>query len=101
MDQQPYNDKIRKEMILRDHLAAARTVLANERTILAYLRTALATIAAGVGLIELTTTPAMQTVGWILLPVGAACLVIGVIRYLQFKQYISKLTRAENELESD
>ena len=29
MDHQPYNDKIRKEMILRDHLAAARTVLAN------------------------------------------------------------------------
>jgi len=101
MNQQPYNDNIRKEMILRDHLAAARTVLANERTILAYLRTALATIAAGVGLIELTSTPAMRTVGWILLPVGAACLVIGVSRYLQFKQYISKVTRTENELESD
>ncbi|MCX5770696.1 MAG: DUF202 domain-containing protein [Candidatus Hydrogenedentes bacterium] len=101
MNQQPYNDKIRKEMILRDHLAAARTVLANERTILAYLRTALTTIAAGVGLIELTTTPAMQTIGWILLPVGAACLVIGVVRYLQFRQYISQLTRAEKDLETD
>jgi len=88
-------------MILRDHLAAARTVLANERTILAYLRTALATIAAGVGLIELTTTPAMQIAGWVLLPVGAACLVIGVIRYFQFQRYISKLTEAEKEFELD
>lgn len=100
MNQQPYNDKIRKEMILRDHLAAARTVLANERTILAYLRTALATVAGGAGLIQFATTPAMRVVGWTLLPVGAACLVIGVVRYFQFKHYITQLTEAENHLES-
>lgn len=101
MNQQPYNDTIRREMILRDHLAAARTVLANERTILAYLRTALATIAGGAGLVQFATTSTMRIAGWTLLPIGAACLVIGVIRYFQFKRYIANLTRAEKDLESD
>ncbi|HUW63024.1 MAG TPA: DUF202 domain-containing protein [Candidatus Bathyarchaeia archaeon] len=101
MNEQPYSDNIRKEMILRDHLAAARTVLANERTILAYLRTALATVAVGAGLIQLAPTPAAQIVGWALIPIGATCLVIGVIRYFQFRRYISKLTQAEKDLEVD
>lgn len=43
----------------------------------------------------------MHVIGWSLLPVGAACLVIGIIRYFQFERYISNLTRAEKELEAD
>ena len=35
------------QLILRDHLAADRTVLANERTFLAYIRTTLTLFVAG------------------------------------------------------
>ncbi len=41
------------ELILRDHLALDRTILANERTLLAYLRTALFLVVSGVSLVKL------------------------------------------------
>lgn len=95
MDSQPYDEEAKKAMILRDHLAAARTVLANERTILAYLRTALATVAAGVAVIRFAVAPSTKLIGWLLLPIGAVCLIVGISRYFYFKRYISSLTTPE------
>lgn len=50
-------------LILRDRLAADRTVLANERTFLAYLRTALAFLISGVSLLHFFDIRWMQVVG--------------------------------------
>jgi len=47
----PYQD-IKGQLILRDHLAADRTILANERTFLAYIRTALTLFVAGLSFIH-------------------------------------------------
>ena len=47
-----YNFK-KEEMILRDFLAADRTLLANERTLLAYIRTGISLLAIAISLIKL------------------------------------------------
>jgi len=49
----PYSKINPDDMILRDHLAYDRTVLANERTLLSYLRTAIALLAAGATLVKI------------------------------------------------
>ena len=84
-EKQVYNiDK--KEMIMRDHLAADRTALANERTLLAYIRTALAFVAGGFGLIKFIEEQAFIILGWILVPIGALILIVGVIRLIDFRR---------------
>ena len=50
-----YNFK-KEEMILRDFLAADRTLLANERTLLAYIRTGISLLAIAISLIKLFVT---------------------------------------------
>ncbi|MHB1222650.1 MAG: DUF202 domain-containing protein [Gemmatimonadaceae bacterium] len=66
---------------LSDRLAITRTELANERTLLSYARTALAIAAGGVGLVELFDTPPLVALGWLLMPLAAVVLVVGVVRY--------------------
>ena len=39
MNNAPYTQFKKEELILRDYLAADRTALANERTLMAYIRT--------------------------------------------------------------
>ena len=48
----PYTG-LEDQLILRDHLAADRTILANERTFLAYIRTALTLFVAGLSFVHL------------------------------------------------
>jgi putative membrane protein len=75
-----YRDVDPDTMILRDHLALGRTVLANERTALAYLRTAVALVITGLLLIrfsEESAIPYTGLVGWLML--AAATVVILVI----------------------
>ena len=89
-EKQIYNvDK--EEMIMRDHLAADRTSLANERTLLAYIRTALAFVAGGFGLIKFVEEQAFIILGWVLVPIGAIILIIGVIRFIDFSRTIKEL----------
>ena len=52
MKSTPYARFKTDELILRDCLAADRTVLANERTLLSYVRTAMAFMAAGAALLR-------------------------------------------------
>ena len=69
-------------MILRDHLARDRTVLANERTLLAYIRTAIALLASGGTL--LTVFPAslsLRAVGGLLIVLGIAITIFGGWRF--------------------
>lgn len=79
---------------LSDRLAISRTELANERTMLAYVRTALALAAGGVALVEVFTSPALVAFGWLLLPVGALVLLLGIMRF-------RKARRALRALEAD
>lgn len=79
----PYSKINPDDMILRDHLAYDRTVLANERTLLAYLRTAIALFAAGATLVKIfPEEPAMVKLGAILLALGGAATVIGGWRFV-------------------
>src|SRR5688572_17938811 len=71
MGTNPYSRFTYEELILRDHLAVDRTVLANERTVLSYVRTALALGAAGASLIHFLDSLAADVGGWALIVVGA------------------------------
>lgn len=92
----PLYQKIQKEkLILRDHLAASRTVLANERTILAYVRTALALLVSGFSLIKFFESLLLDLVGWLLVPAGVLTLFVGWRRYRQVNKQIAEVSSDE------
>ncbi len=85
----PYAKFDPDEMILRDHLAYDRTVLANERTLLSYLRTAIALFAGGGTLMKLLhDEPMMVKLGGLLLLLGGIAAAAGIIRFFQVKKRI-------------
>jgi putative membrane protein len=79
------------ELILRDYLAADRTVLANERTLLSYVRTAMAFAASGAALIQFFDSVFVQVVGWVLISLAIGILAVGAQRYLRMSQRLVKL----------
>lgn len=82
----PYSKINPDDMILRDHLAYDRTVLANERTLLAYLRTAIALLAAGGTLVKIFPDEAsMVVLGGVLLALGLLTSVAGIWRFMTVK----------------
>lgn len=81
----PYQRYCKEDLILRDYLAIDRTILANERTLLAYVRTALSLFVAGISFVKFFDSLPMTVVGWVMVPVGIAVLVIGIIRYQQMR----------------
>jgi putative membrane protein len=86
----PYSKIDPDAMILRDHLAFDRTVLANERTLLSYLRTAIALLAAGATLVKIfPEEPSMVKVGTVLLAVGGAVAVTGVWRFFTVRKKLA------------
>jgi putative membrane protein len=88
----PYSKINPDDMILRDHLAYDRTVLANERTLLAYFRTAIALLASGGMLLKLfTDTPSIIGLGFLLLVFGILSLAIGVWRFVSIKRHLAKV----------
>lgn len=88
MSDKSYPKMIKEKLILRDYLAADRTVLANERTFLAYIRTALTLFAAGVTLTFFFESVVIVMIGWILMPLGVMTLVIGLVRYRKIQRRI-------------
>lgn len=82
----------RDDFVLRDYLAADRTILATERTLLSYLRTAFTMFVAAVTFIKFFDTPVMQLLGWLFLPLGVILILFGVYRY---KQVTGLVFRAE------
>lgn len=97
MKTEPYSRFKDGELILRDYLAADRTVLANERTLLSYVRTALALAGGGVALIHFIDSPIIDIVGWALIPIGLIILLVGIKRYLQVQRRISGLMSKKAE----
>ena len=86
----PYSKVDPEKMILRDHLAYDRTVLANERTLLSYFRTAIALLAAGGTLIKLfPAEPGMVRLGYMLLAVGTVSIVVGSLRFITVRKRLS------------
>ncbi|VGO22344.1 YidH family protein [Pontiella sulfatireligans] len=78
----PYSKINPNDMILRDHLAYDRTVLANERTLLSYARTAIALSAAGGTLVKIfPNEQALVILGFILLSLGGAVALAGTWRF--------------------
>ena len=97
----PYQEFGPDQLILRDYLAAARTMLANERTLLAYVRTALSVVLAGAVMIRFGETGALQWAGWALIPVSGLMLLIGVWRFRQVFVYIRHVERPRDAVAAD
>lgn len=68
-------------MILRDFLAADRTLLANERTLLAYIRTSIGLLAIAISLIKLFDDIFTYTIGIIFIILSVIPQFIGICRY--------------------
>jgi putative membrane protein len=86
----PYQQVDREELIVRDLLAADRTVLANERTLLSYIRTAVALAAAGGGIIGLLDEGLLSDAfGGILIALGVFTLVWGFHRFRQIRKRLA------------
>ncbi len=87
----PYSQFASDELILRDHLAMDRTIMANERTFLAYIRTGLGLFAAGVSLLQFFPPPLLQIAGWMLIPAGVITISTGLMRYRKMKGLIEQV----------
>jgi len=88
----PYADLGKERLILRDRLAADRTILANERTLLAYLRTALTMTAAGVSFIQFFSSVAVHLLGFALLIAAATTVGVGIARHRQTKRRLQHVS---------
>jgi putative membrane protein len=82
----PYRKIPPEQLILRDHLAADRTVLANERTLLAYVRTSLALVIGGISLVKFFDNTVLTVLGWALVPTGLMTLGLGVRSFLHTRR---------------
>lgn len=88
----PYSKINPNDMILRDHLAYDRTILANETTLLAYLRTAMALLAAGATLFRLFPDDMyFQVLGMVMFLFGIIVAVIGAFRFSTITKRLKKL----------
>lgn len=81
------------ELVLRDYLAAERTVLSNERTFLAYLRTAVAFAGGGVSLIHFIASMIADVTGILLIIAAVAALALGIWRYVKTRRSLNILEK--------
>ena len=79
-----------EELITRDYLAIERTRLANERTFLSYFRTAVVLLSSGIAMVQLEVLEEISDLGFFLLLLGPAILILGIIRFLYVKRQIKK-----------
>ncbi|HKB60739.1 MAG TPA: DUF202 domain-containing protein [Gallionellaceae bacterium] len=77
------------ELILRDHLAIDRTLLANERTLLSYLRSGVALFIAGISIVHFAHQGWFADFGYACLPVGVVTVFFGATRYRRMDKAIS------------
>lgn len=93
MNKEPYTRFQGEQLILRDFLAADRTVLANERTLLSYTRTALAFAIAGGSIIHFLGTVVADVFGGLLIAVAVMVMAVGLWRYQWFRRRLGQLAR--------
>ena len=88
----PYSDIDPNDMILRDHLARDRTILANERTLLSYFRTAIALLASGAMVIKVFPhNRALFVLAVLLLVCGVVIAVFGIWRFITISADLKRL----------
>ncbi len=92
MNQDPYSRFKKEELILRDYLAADRTILANERNLLSYIRTSVALAAAGGSLIHFLDSLAADIGGGLLLALAAGILGLGLQRFIWYKRRLKNVS---------
>lgn len=80
-----------EEMILRDFLAADRTLLANERTLLAYIRTAIGLLAIAISLIKLFDTTFTYVMGGVFVVLSIIPLFLGIYRYKKMNRKLENV----------
>ncbi|HUU53729.1 MAG TPA: DUF202 domain-containing protein [Armatimonadota bacterium] len=93
----PYSRFCEDELILRDHLAAQRTVLANERTALAYLRTMLTFLIGGASFVQFFDSLPIRLLGWVFIPAALVVGVFGLVKYVQVKRLLAQIGTAPRE----
>ena len=96
MPEAPHSPLPPEPFLVRDYLAADRTVLANERTFLAYQRTALTGFVAELTFIRFFNYRLLEIVGWVLVPLSVLLLLIGVWRYRKMQSRIAALMNRQD-----
>ncbi len=86
MEANPYQKFKKEDLILRDLLAADRTILANERTYLAYIRTALTLFVSGATFIRFFDSLILEVLGWTFVPAAIVVFIVGTRRFREMKQ---------------
>ncbi len=77
-------------MILRDHLAKDRTILANQRTLLSFLRTSLYLIVSAIAVFNVKILEGISNMGYVLIALSVFTLIFGLVNYFRFKKKIDK-----------
>ncbi len=89
------NEKIynfdKSQMILRDFLAADRTLLANERTLLAYIRTGVGLLAIAISLIKLFDTNVTYALGIVFIILSIMPIMLGIYKYKKISRKIENV----------
>lgn len=101
MSEEEYSSYIRdhERMILRDHLAVDRTMLANETSFMSYVRTSLTLIAVGATVIKFfNNNEYMQALGWVMIVVGGWLSVHGYVRYRKIDAVMHKVKGEEQSV---
>ena len=80
-----------ENMILRDHLAYERTIIANERTLLAYLRSFIMLLGSGLTFIKIIDDPLFQFAGFFLIPISFGMLGLGFFKYFRLRAILKKI----------
>lgn len=82
------DQKINKDLILRERLALQRTVLANQSTFLAFLRTSMYFLIAGLSLKNLLKIENSSIIEITLFTVSFVIFVLGIANYFKHKKSI-------------
>lgn len=80
----------KNDWIVRDYLAAERTVLALERTLLSYIRTGMTVIVVGISLMKLFQEKIIQQIGFVLVLLAVGLIVIGFFRTKKQKRKLKE-----------
>jgi putative membrane protein len=82
------NQKVNKDLILRERLALQRTVLANQSTFLSFLRTAMYFLIAGLSLKNVLKIENSIVIEIVLFSVSGIIFIIGIFNYFKHKKSI-------------
>ena len=81
-------DRREKRSVENLVLAIVRTELANRRTLLSYLNTSIALLVSGAGLLRLSGSNWLETVGIVLMPVSMLVAFVGVVDFVVLRRSI-------------